>query len=236
MMLLPALFAASALLPARANMMVYPIETEVSPQGTAQIRVLSKSDDVQFINVTAKQIMSPGTPEEKEIPVDMSTSGALVVAPTKLALSAGSERIVRLVSMRPPQKESTWRLYFEGVKQPTSDTIADKNSEQHRQAQVGVSIIWGALIHVAPETIKASLAFNPTSGKVVNNGTIRLPLREIGACDSAGTCQWQKETATVYPGTELTLKSLKLTPEKNYRVKYYHWIDRTVKEIEIPAL
>ena len=49
----------------QANMSVYPMELNVDSSGTAQIRVASKSDDIQFIRVRQKKILNPGTPQEK---------------------------------------------------------------------------------------------------------------------------------------------------------------------------
>lgn len=39
----------------QANMSVYPMELNVDSSGTAQIRVASKSDDIQFIRVRQKR-------------------------------------------------------------------------------------------------------------------------------------------------------------------------------------
>lgn len=221
--------------PTHASMTVYPIEAEVGTKGTAQIRVLSKSDDVQFVNVTVKQISNPGTRDEKEIPVDMTAENALVVAPNKLALSSGSERIVRLVSMVPPPKETTWRVYFESVNEQQQSVPVNAKSS-HNGAQVGVSIIWGALVHVAPEKVTTSLKYDSTTGNVINDGTLRMPLKEIGICHSSGQCDWKKETATLYPDTALNLKSIDKSSGKHYRAKYYHWINKSIEEIDIPAL
>jgi P pilus assembly chaperone PapD len=76
--------------------------------------------------------------------------GGVVVTPEKFALAAGAMRVVRLVSLTPPEKETTWRVYFEGVKQPDS-IIPGKAESPAATATLGVNVIWGALIHLAPE-------------------------------------------------------------------------------------
>jgi hypothetical protein len=45
----------------------------------------------------------------------MPDANQLLVMQQNIALSAGSESIVMLVSMNPPAKETTWRVYFESV-------------------------------------------------------------------------------------------------------------------------
>ena len=105
---------------AMANMSVYPMELNVDSSGAAQIKVASKTDDIQFIRVRQKKILNPGTAQEKEIDVASWKEGGVVVTPEKFALAAGAMRVVRLVSLTPPEKETTWRVYFEGVKQPDS--------------------------------------------------------------------------------------------------------------------
>lgn len=135
---------------AMANMSVYPMELNMDKSGTAQIKVASKTDDIQFIRVRQKKILNPGTAQEKEIDVASWKEGGVVVTPEKFALAAGAMRVVRLVSLTPPEKETTWRVYFEGVKQPDS-IIPGKAESPAATATLGVNVIWGALIHLAPE-------------------------------------------------------------------------------------
>ena len=143
-----AFYAAALSLPffsemAMANMSVYPMELNVDRSGAAQIKVASKTDDIQFIRVRQKKILNPGTAQEKEIDVASWKEGGVVVTPEKFALAAGAMRVVRLVSLTPPEKETTWRVYFEGVKQPDS-IIPGKAESPAATATLGVNVIWGA--------------------------------------------------------------------------------------------
>nr|WP_262420190.1 hypothetical protein [Enterobacter roggenkampii] len=63
---------------ALANMSVYPMELNVDKSGAAQIKVASKTDDIQFIRVRQKKILNPGTPQEKEIDVASWKEGGVV--------------------------------------------------------------------------------------------------------------------------------------------------------------
>jgi hypothetical protein len=51
---------------ALANMSVYPMELNVDKSGAAQIKVASKTDDIQFIRVRQKKILNPGTPRKRD--------------------------------------------------------------------------------------------------------------------------------------------------------------------------
>ena len=228
--IIPVLFFSGCAL---ANMSIYPMNVEVGETGATQIKVMSQSDAVQFVRVTEKQIINPGTAQEKEVSVAGFAKNSLVITPQKLAISAGSQRLVRLVAVELPEKETTWRVYFEGV--PELDDSAAAANSQAPTTKVGISLVWGALVHVAPKVAVASLRLDAQRGLVINDGTLRMPLREVGICDQTGACHWQKETATVYPGTELKVASLIAQPGKKYKARFYHWLKKTVEEIDLPV-
>lgn len=218
-----------------ANMSVYPMELNVESSGAAQIKVASKSDDIQFTRVRQKKILNPGTPQEKEIDVAAWKEGGIVVTPEKFALAAGALRVVRLVSLTAPAKESTWRVYFEGVKQPES-ILPSPSGGPAASARLGVNVIWGALVHLAPEKVVVSLHIDPARGALKNDGTVRVPLREIGVCDAADNCRWIKEDATIYPDTERQLKTLAQAKGQKYKFRYFNWINKTAEEADLPVV
>ena len=220
---------------AMANMSVYPMELNVDKSGAAQIKVASKTDDIQFIRVRQKKILNPGTAQEKEIDVASWKEDGVVVTPEKFALAAGAMRVVRLVSLMPPKKETTWRVYFEGVKQPDS-IIPGKAESPAAMATLGVNVIWGALVHIAPEENVISLSFDPRRGTLKNNGTLRVPLREIGICDANSSCKWIKEDATIYPDTERKLKTLTMSHGQKYKFRYFNWVNKTAEEADLPVV
>ncbi|MGL5385854.1 MAG: fimbrial protein [Enterobacterales bacterium] len=230
--ILPILFFSGCAL---ANMSIYPMSVEIGDSGATQIRVMSQSDEVQFVKVTEKQIINPGTRQEKEISVDGFSQNSLVITPQKLAISAGSQRLVRLVALELPEKETVWRVYFEGVSESAFDDVVANASPQAPSTKVGISLVWGALVHIAPKRPTVSLKLDSQSGLVINDGTLRVPLREVGICDLAGACNWKKETATIYPGTRLNVATLFFQPGKKYKARYYHWLKKTVEEIDIPV-
>lgn len=218
-----------------ANMSVYPMELNVDRSGAAQIKVASKTDDIQFIRVRQKKILNPGTAQEKEIDVASWKEGGVVVTPEKFALAAGAMRVVRLVSLTPPEKETTWRVYFEGVKQPDS-IIPGRAETQAATATLGVNVIWGALVHLAPEKSVVSLSIDPLKGTLKNSGTLRVPLKEIGMCNADASCKWIKEDATIYPDTERKLKTLTNIHSQKYKFRYFNWVNKTAEEADLPVV
>ncbi|MBP1020186.1 fimbrial protein [Serratia fonticola] len=222
--------------PAFSNMLVYPMETSVGRSGSTQIKIASQSDDVLFVKVLVKRIVDPGTQSEKEVIADMNASDALIVTPQKLAITAGNERIVRLITLSLPEKETAWRVYFEAVSENEFNDMPSVEKNAGRTADVGVNIVWGALVHVPPEHEGVSVMFNPETKALLNAGTLRVPLREVATCVSESHCRWTKETATLYPGAELTLKSLSVVPGATYRIRYNNWLSDRIEEIKTPSI
>jgi len=219
----------------QAAMYVYPMETAIGENGASQIRVISQDNDVQFVKINLKQIINPATKQEHEVDADMSDANQIIVTPQKLALAAGGERLVRLVSMNLPAKETTWRVYFEGINESTFNSDSMKNKQAGNSAEVGVNIIWGALVHVAPQKVVASLKYSPSTGRVTNDGTIRIPVKEVGVCHSAGECKWEKKALTFYPDSELPIPGVNFSRGYTYKIKYFNWIKNTTEEIDLPA-
>lgn len=214
---------------AQAGVTVYPIETSLGINGASQVKVTSGSKNVEFVKVTVKKILNPGTKQEKEVAVDMTGDGSLIATPQKLAIAAGGERTVRLVTLTAPAKETTWRVYFEGV----SENEFNGSGSKSNAADVGVNIVWGVLVHVAPQKALVSLRYNPETGDIANDGTLRVPLNEVGECAPAGGCVWKKETKTVYPGTSVKLSTVTFRAGHAYRVRYLNWISGKTAESEV---
>ncbi len=215
-----------------AAMYVYPMEVSLDDRGARQLTLSSKDDDVQFVRVTLKQIENPGTPQEREVVSDIGGDAGIAVVPSKIALAAGSERIVRIVSMLPPEKETTWRIYFESVDKNTfTSEITGKSSGKDISTRVGVNIIWGVLLHVLPENAVVSMKYRPGSSEILNDGTVRFPLKEIGVCNNQGKCKWRRKVQTIYPDMRIQLKDFSFRTGGQYKFKYADVTTGDIKEI-----
>lgn len=106
--LTPLLFVFAPFL-AQSNMTVYPMAVSINSQGEGNVRVISKSNEVQYIKATVFRIDNPSTPQENEVEIKSGDANHLVVMPPKFALPAGSSKTVRFVAMEPEQKEKLSR-------------------------------------------------------------------------------------------------------------------------------
>jgi len=211
-----------------ASMNIYPMETGITQNGVSELQVYSKSTDVQFIKVTEKKIINTGTKDEKEVDVDMASGDGLTITPQKLALTAGGTRIVRLIALKPPAQETTWRVYFEGVTEGKFNNI--ENAGKKEAASVGMNIVWGVLVHVAPQHVSVDLKYNTDDNSISNDGTIRTEISEIGECSTDTNCSWKKYRVNVYPGTRIKTDSFHFKPGGVYKVKFYNWISQKNEE------
>lgn len=73
---------------AQSNMTVYPMSVSINSQGEGSVRVISKTNEVQYIKATVFRIDNPSTPQEKEIEVTSGDANQLVIMPPKFALLA----------------------------------------------------------------------------------------------------------------------------------------------------
>ncbi|EOL9123078.1 fimbrial protein [Enterobacter ludwigii] len=221
--------------PVLAAMSVYPMEVSVDTKGTSQIKLISKSDEVQFVKITLKKIINPGTSSEKEVIADESNADEVAVVPAKIALAAGTERVVRIVSLLPPEKETTWRAYFESVDEREFNDNGELNNSVKKSATVGVNIIWGALIHVLPITHDPALSYKTSTGEILNSGNVRVPIKEIGVCKVNGQCVWSKVIKTIYPDMVNSLSGVVFHPGSDYRARYMDETQNRIREIKINA-
>lgn len=213
---------------------VYPMEVSVSNnKGSNLLKVVSQDNDVKFIKVSIKKILQPGTPQENEKAVESSDTTDLIITPQKIALSPSSERVVRVISLNPPEKETTWRVYFESVNDDNFIQQQFDNGKKTAAASIGVNVVWGALIHVAPINAKVSLNITRKGGKILNNGTIRVQIKELGICENSDKCQWKKLAATIYPDTETRLDGITFNKDTLYRIKYFNWVTEKNEEISL---
>lgn len=122
-----------------ANMSVYPMSVDMNNQGEGNVRVISRTNDVQFIKTTIVKISDAGTAKEKENEIKTGDPNAIVVMPPKFALPAGASKMVRLVSMEPALQETTYRVKFEAVSQLDDPLEGTKGTK----TQLNINLIWG---------------------------------------------------------------------------------------------
>lgn len=216
---------------AKSQMSVYPMMVLLNEQGSGQIRVLSKSDDIQFVKTSIEKVLNPGMPTERQVNINVLEEEGIIATPQKFALAAGTQRIIRLMTAELPEKETTWRVYFQGVNSLEDDS-AKSSPDLAMSGNLGINIIWGVLIHLPPKTPVVALSLNKSTGQVFNEGTMHVTLKEFGICNSDEDCRWINASGNIYPDGHKTIPALK-TSAPTYKIRYHNWIKNTNEEMNL---
>ena len=198
---------------AHANLTVHPMRTSVDAKKGAQIRIYSQSTQPQYVQVSIKRIVDPAGESEREVEVEPSDA-AIAVTPGKFALAGGGNRLIRVIPLQPVEKETAYRVYFEGVRGPDS---TERGGEGDRaQANVGVSLVWGALVNVLPA--EATMRLQVDGNRLRNTGTVRVGITSIADCDGP-RCTAHDVSRSLYPGSALELP-FATTPGHTLQLRY----------------
>lgn len=206
-------------------MTVYPMAVSINNQGEGSVRVISKSNEVQYIKATVFRIDNPSTPQEQEVEIKSGDATHLVVMPPKFALPAGSSKTVRFVAMEPEQKEKNYRVKFEAV--PSIDDVA--TDKKDLSMQLTVNLIWGIVVSVPPQNPVIALKVNSRS-ELLNEGNQRVKILTVDYCNSV-SCKTQTVNKNLFPGQVRTLDSI--SGYNKIVVKYNNWITKDNGAVEL---
>lgn len=186
---------------AHANLTVHPMRVAIEHQRGAQMRVYSQSAQTQYVQATIKRIVDPATGDETEVDIEPGELDAIAVTPGKFALAGGGNRLVRVIPLSTVTHETAYRVYFEGVRGDADETSAPV--EQGPAAQVGVSLVWGTLVHVLPADPLADMRLDGAT--LHNTGNLRLGVTTVEHCVTKNRCESHEIAHSVYPGQQLEL-------------------------------
>lgn len=190
-----------------AGIQVSPMNISLNAQNeySGVISVYSTSTETQYIKVSVKKIVSPGTSQQKEVPVLPGDEEGLVVSPQRFILSPQGKHIVRLLPLNVPQNERIYRVYVSSVPDDAEKKTADNN------AQIAINVIWGALVYVEPEHSIILLSYDSNTGTLINHGNRHIRVTEYGFCSSEKNCQWKPLGRSLYPDMNLKILDKKKT-------------------------
>ncbi|MDT3485368.1 pilus assembly protein [Stenotrophomonas maltophilia] len=186
-------------LPAHANLTVHPMRASVEVKKGTNIRVYSQSTQPQYVQASIRRIDNAAQADESEVEIEPAEA-AIAITPGKFALAGGGNRLIRVIPLQPVTRETAYRVYFEGVRGP-EDTPLELNG-QAAQANVGVSLVWGALVNVLPDD--GTVDFRMDGDKLRNTGTLRLGITSIAECQGS-RCTAHDISQSLYPGSALQL-------------------------------
>lgn len=226
---LPCLFACALLLaavPAHANLTVHPMRTSVEARKGAQIRVYSQSTTAQYVQASIRRIDDPASADEREVEIEPADA-AITITPAKFALAGGANRLIRVIPLQPVEKETAYRVYFEGVRGPDDAELDDPAT----RAAVGMSLVWGALVNVVPANGRVDVRVQGSS--LINAGTLRVGLTSVADCDATGACTAHDVSRSLYPGASLQLP---FTPKPGNRLQLRYRLTRDGYREHVQAL
>lgn len=186
---------------AHANLTVHPMRVAVEHQRGAQVRVYSQSAQTQYVQASVKRIVDPASGHEREVDIGPGQLDAIAITPGKFALAGGGNRLVRVIPLSAVTQETAYRVYFEGVRADGDESSAP--IDEGAAAQVGVSLVWGALVHVLPADPLADMRLD---GAVLHNtGNLRLGVTTVEHCVAKNPCQSHDIQHSLYPDQQLEL-------------------------------
>lgn len=200
--------------PVHANLSIHPMRAAVDSKRGTQIRVYSHSTQPQYVQARLLRISNPAEVGEEEMEVE-AADAAVAITPAKFALSGGGNRLIRVIPLRAVEKEAAYRVYFEGVRGPDGTLLED--DEQAAQANVGVSLVWGALVNVLPANGSVDLQLQ---GDTLRNvGNLRVGITGLAECSADGVCKPHDFAKSLYPDAELKLPFLP-QPDSTLQLHY----------------
>ncbi|KFD22138.1 fimbria/pilus periplasmic chaperone [Yokenella regensburgei] len=205
-----------------ANMTVYPMAVSMGANGEGSVRVISKSNDVQYVRTKVFKITNPATPEEKEVEVSGNDGTGLVVMPPLFALPGGASKLVRMEAMDPDQKEAIYRVMFQSV--PSLDDASTANTSAI-SSKLSVNLVWGVLVSVPPQQPVIKLTLSGDKHQLLNQGTQRVKITDIALCragQSGKNCQHKTDNRNIFPDGQYQLPSL--SGIQHIEITYKDWI------------
>lgn len=210
---------------------VYPMEVTIGKEGAAELKVISQSTSPAFIKVSVKRIVNPGTNNEREVDADFTHEDSVVTTPPKLIIPAGGERSIKVVSLSAPVNEGTWRVYVEEV---SASEFSNTKNQSDIEANVGVNITWGVLLHVLPVVEKKELRIAESKKEIVNTGSVRVTIDSIEECKASQVCSWHAlNRPTIYPGERISVPNMNFKNGYKYRAKVIQVVSRKTETIDL---
>lgn len=175
---------------AQAEVLVSPLLAFFSPGNNIQdVTITNQGSSTAYVEVLANAVQNPGDPSQKLIPYQVGTDASsfgLMIAPTKLAIPANSEKEVRLVALKDASNtDLIYYISFVPVKSLVSET---SSSASGTNIQMSNQVSYRVQAVVLPVKPMPEIAINRqgTLISVKNTGNSYASLRNGEICDGQG--------------------------------------------------
>ncbi|QKN81603.1 fimbria/pilus periplasmic chaperone [Scandinavium goeteborgense] len=228
------LLSLMSLAPAYANVTVFPMRVMLTPQGNGVVHVISKSTETRFMAVDVRRVEHPATAQEHEVKVKMGSADSLVVTPARFALPAGATQSLRFVSLKPLQKEVSYRVWINAVPGSTPDVTVPAGNDDVSTA-VGIEMSWGVVVNVPPEHPQVKLVIDTAAQRVANQGNIHAVIARVGDCTDSSHCRWTDINKSVYADETLDISAAHIQGKSLQNIKLEYIDPVTHKTVTTPG-
>lgn len=162
-----------------------------------------------YVSVTPLKVVNPGTPEEKEESVSNVKKLGLYISPSKLVISPGGRKLVRVGFLRPAAvSDNIFRVVF-SPNVRLEAKYAPKNS-----AGIKVLVSYGALVIQRPAKLAPKLDIQRKGQRLTikNLGNTSIELYDFKQCDKKNKCEKLPDAKRMYPGNNWTVMLPKDAP------------------------
>ncbi|MGB7802321.1 fimbria/pilus periplasmic chaperone [Buttiauxella sp.] len=227
------LLCLNSLIPAQANVTVFPMRVMLNQQGSGVVQVISKSTETRYMVAEVRRVEHPATPQETEVKVKMGSIDSLVVTPARFALPAGAIQPLRIVNIKPLPQEVSYRVWLNSVPGSTPDLTVPAGDDDVSTA-VGIEMSWGVVVNVPPEHPQVKLKIDSSAQTVYNEGNIHAVITRVGDCSDNNHCQWTNINKNLYANEKLDISAadIKGSSLQNIKLEYIDPISRKTVTVE----
>jgi P pilus assembly chaperone PapD len=164
------------------------------------VTVINQGDDIAYVKVEVLQVLNPGTEKEERNIVNNPEQIQFVASPSKLAISPGGRKQVRLVNLAPPGEERVFRVNFTPVLPPL----------QEQTEGLGVKFVVAyqvlVLVHPAQPVENLVIKRDINSIRFDNQGNSYALVSNVRQCDKDGkNCQDDLGSKRLYAGNKMMI-------------------------------
>ncbi|TDN60116.1 fimbria/pilus periplasmic chaperone [Scandinavium goeteborgense] len=228
------LLVLSSLAPAQANVTVFPMRVMLNQQGSGVVNVISKSTETRYMVADVRRVEHPATPQESEVKVKMGSIDSLVVTPARFALPAGAIQPLRIINIKPLQKEVSYRVWLNAVPGSTPDVTVPAGNDDVSTA-VGIEMSWGVVVNVPPEHPQVKLVIDTAAQRVANQGNIHTVIARVGDCTDSSHCRWTDINKSVYADETLDISAAHIQGKSLQNIKLEYIDPVTHKTVTTPG-
>ncbi|WP_460225886.1 fimbrial biogenesis chaperone [Aurantivibrio infirmus] len=158
------------------------------------IKVINNGDDVGYVEIEVFEVRNPGTEQEERVKVTDPEELKLIVSPSKLAIPANNQKLVRIVNLAPGENdERIYRVNVTPVLPPLQD---DEGSV------VRVVVAYQLLVIIDPANPQEDLEIRREANQlfVKNNGNTNVLISNGKQCEANEEACVDIAAHRVYPG------------------------------------